>query len=297
MSTEDQQQRKQEKKAASPASQVQKKEQPSTYVVQDRQNEQELARLTIQYRLATTVMGGVLSEQPDPTAFDRVLDVACGTGGWLIEVAKTYPATLLIGVDISNRMIDYAREQAVAQHVADRVEFHVMDALLMLEFPASFFDLVNMRFGLGFMRTWDWPKLLSEFLRVARPGGVVRVTDSIVGSQNNSPALMELFAQLQYALYRAGHLFTPEPAGLLDHLEKLLVQHGCKQVQVKEGKDAYGVGKELKKLCCTVNYALNEITQLMQQHVALPLLFLASLWAKDDTGRCAMGVEFAGGIA
>ena len=51
----------------------------------------------------------------------------------------------LIGIDVSQRMIEYAREQAEAQQVSDRVEFHTMDALLMLEFPSDFFDLANLR--------------------------------------------------------------------------------------------------------------------------------------------------------
>src|SRR5713101_7159473 len=125
-----------------------RQEHPSTYVVQDRSNEEELTRLQIQDQLVTASMGGVLPEQPDPTIFQRVLDVGCGTGGWLIEVAKTYPSiSLLVGVDVSERMLAYAQEQAEAQQVSDRVEFRTMDALRMLEFPTHYFDLLNQRFG------------------------------------------------------------------------------------------------------------------------------------------------------
>jgi ubiquinone/menaquinone biosynthesis C-methylase UbiE len=148
-----------------------KNEQPSTYFVQDRHNEEELVRLTIQDQMITAAMGGVLPEQADPLLFRRVLDVGCGTGGWIIEAAQKYPTLLLEGIDISQHMIEYAREQAAALHIADRVTFHVMDALRMLEFPAAFFDLVNLRFGISFVRTWDWPKMLREMLRVTRAGG------------------------------------------------------------------------------------------------------------------------------
>jgi len=39
-------------------------------------------------RLMTALMGGVLSEQADPTVFHRVLDVGCGPGGWIMELGK-----------------------------------------------------------------------------------------------------------------------------------------------------------------------------------------------------------------
>src|SRR5262245_37890349 len=80
-------------------------EQPSTYMVQDRSNREELTRLHLQDQMLTAGMGGVLPEQADPARFQNVLDVACGTGGWLIEVARAYPAiSRLVGVDISARM-------------------------------------------------------------------------------------------------------------------------------------------------------------------------------------------------
>lgn len=57
-------------------------EQASTYFVYDpRRKEEELRRLTFQDQLITAAMGGVLSEQPDPTVFHQVLDIGCGPGG------------------------------------------------------------------------------------------------------------------------------------------------------------------------------------------------------------------------
>src|SRR5690242_226555 len=110
---------------------------PSTYFVQDRKNKKELTRLQVQDQMVTEMMGGVLSEQPDPAVFRRVFDIGCGTGGWLIQVAQTYPEMSLVGIDISERMIEYACSQAKAQKVDDRVSFHVMDALRTLDFPAA----------------------------------------------------------------------------------------------------------------------------------------------------------------
>jgi ubiquinone/menaquinone biosynthesis C-methylase UbiE len=218
------------------------KEMPNTYFVQDTRDKKELTRLMIQDRMITTAMGGVLPEQTDPTVFRRVLDVGCGTGGWLIEVARTYPTISLVGIDISQRMIKHACAQAEVHQVDDRVEFYIMDALGKLDFPAASFDLVNLRLSGSFLRTWDWPGMLGELLRITRSGGVVRVTDCEVIHQSNSPALTQLFEMLLCAFFRAGRLFTQETTGLTSRLALLLHQRGYQQVQTKAYTLEYRAG-------------------------------------------------------
>ena len=119
----------------------------------------------------------------------------------------------LVGIDISQRMIEYARAQAKAHQVNDRVEFRVMDALCTLDFPAACFDLgINLRFGSSFVRTWDWPKVVTELLRVTCLGGIVRVTDTEI-HQSNSPVLMQLSEMFLCAFFRSGHLFLSNKKG------------------------------------------------------------------------------------
>ncbi len=211
-----------------------RREHPSTYTVRDLSSEEELNRLQIHDQVLTTCMGGVLPEQPDPARFRRVLDVGCGTGGWLIEAARAYPnLSLLVGVDISNKMLDYARAQARALQIDDRVEFHQMDALRMLEFPTAYFDLVNERSGTSWLRTWDWPKFLQECQRVTRPGGVIRVTEFTLVVESTSPALRRLVELAIEAFYRSGHLFTQANDGVTKELARLLRQHGLQDVQTR----------------------------------------------------------------
>jgi len=220
-----------------------RREHPSTYFVQDRSNEEEMTRLRLQDQMLTEAMGGVLPEQPDPAMFRRVLDVGCGTGGWLIETAKTYPSMLqLVGVDVSSKMVAYAEAQAEAQGVSDRVQFRTMDALRMLEFPVDFFDLVNQRYGLSYLRTWDWPKLLQEYQRVSRPGGVIRITEAEMTLESTSPALTQLGELLFEAFCQAGHFFTHKKDGVISELARLLRQHGLRDVQVRAHTLVYRAG-------------------------------------------------------
>jgi ubiquinone/menaquinone biosynthesis C-methylase UbiE len=207
-----------------------------TYFVQDRSNRDELQRLIVQERMVTETMGGVLPEQSDPTQFHRVLDIGCGPGGWIIATAEAYPQIeKLYGIDISPTMIGYARQQAEQHHIKtgpkERVEFLVMDALLVLEFPHEFFDLVNFRLGVSFMRQWDWPKLFSEMHRVLKPRGTARIVDVEINIESTSTALSTFWAAMRCALTRSGHLFEETPTGLVDHLPTLLQRHEFHNIQ------------------------------------------------------------------
>lgn len=193
-----------------------------------------MRRLRMQDQMMNTFMGGLLPEQPDPARFTSVLDVGCGTGGWLIELAQTYPTIpRLFGVDVSSKMLAFAREQAAAAGVADRVQFVVMDALRMLEFPDAFFDLVNQRAGMSWLRTWDWPKLLQEYLRVLRSDGIIRITEGDWANRSNSPALTRLNKLILKAAHQAGYLFRPTGEGITEDLASLLSRHGVADVQVR----------------------------------------------------------------
>lgn len=219
-----------------------RREHASTYVVQDRNNRDELTRLQLQDRMTTASMGGVLPEQPDSSVFQRILDIGCGTGDWLIEAAKTYPTmTQLFGIDASGKMLDYAQAQAEANQVNDRIEFLVVDALRMLEFPDHFFDLVNMRYAQGWIRTWEWPKLLQEAQRVSRPDGVIRFTEGGFG-QSTSPALNRLNDLFVQAFHRAGYYFTSESDAITTHLPRLMHQRGVLHVQTRTYTLEYRAG-------------------------------------------------------
>lgn len=51
----------------------------------------ELARLMYQDHLITKGMDGVLPEQPDISSMHTILDIACGPGGWVLDLHLRIP--------------------------------------------------------------------------------------------------------------------------------------------------------------------------------------------------------------
>jgi len=113
------------------------------------------------------------------------------------------------------------------------VEFQTMDALRMLEFPNAFFDLVNQRFGSSWLRAWEWTKLLLEYQRVTRSGGIIRITEPQI-VESNSPALSKLCDIALDTCYRSGRFFVQTSDGVTRRLAHLLTQHGIEDVQTQE---------------------------------------------------------------
>ncbi len=176
----------------------------------DPENASEMARLILQGELLTRGMGGIFTAQERETieekGYTRVLDLACGPGEWCLTTAWEYPEMEVVGVDISETMIRYATARALSQNIQN-VSFEVADIAKPFPYSDGSFDLVNGRTFALFERK-DWPLFLHECLRVTRPGGAIRLTESEWGFTNSLPydALSWYLAQ---ALHKMGHTFSP----------------------------------------------------------------------------------------
>lgn len=176
----------------------------NTYVI-DPESAAEMARLMRQDQLVTSCMGGTLPEI-DLSNVQHVLDLACGPGGWPLDVAYTYSDLEVVGVDISKRMIAYAQAQAQVQQRTN-VSFQVMDILEPLAFPDAAFDLINVRFISAFMLRDKWPLLFQEILRVLHPGGILHMTEPevVISNKPNFEKVMYIASQM---MNRAGLNFS-----------------------------------------------------------------------------------------
>ncbi|QYK40360.1 MAG: class I SAM-dependent methyltransferase [Paracoccaceae bacterium] len=95
-----------------------------------------------------------------------VLDVGCGTGSVTAALAARYPGRALVGVDVAEPYLAFARGRTDQPGVA----FQRMDAL-ELDFPDGRFDAAIALIALNFMS--DPLRAARQMVRVVRPGGMV----------------------------------------------------------------------------------------------------------------------------
>ena len=158
--------------------------------------------------LLTQHLGGLFPVAIDPESEVRVLDLACGPGGWILNVAFEYPKAQVYGVDINPAIVRYAQAQAWSQRL-ENASFQVMNILKPLAFDENTFDIVNARLLYFLMPTQAWPGLLKECRRILRPGGLLCLTECETGI-SNGPFCEQLNQLLLQAMRKAGMIFSPD---------------------------------------------------------------------------------------
>lgn len=103
----------------------------------------------------------------------RILEVGVGTGLSLADYGK---GTRIVGVDISEPMLEKARKRVEAQGLARVEALEVMDAE-HLSLPDGSFDVVVAQYVVTAIPNPE--RALDEFARVVRPGGEIILTTRI----------------------------------------------------------------------------------------------------------------------
>jgi SAM-dependent methyltransferase len=103
---------------------------------------------------------------------DRVLDVGCGTGQTTRDAARAAKTGSALGVDLSSRMIDYARRRAVDEDI-ENVRFEQADAQIY-PFEPETFDVAISRSSAMFFG--DLVAAFTNIGRALRPNGHLVIT-------------------------------------------------------------------------------------------------------------------------
>lgn len=104
----------------------------------------------------------------------KVLDIGTGPGSLAIEFAKEIPGVEVIGLDLSDVILELARDNAQKSEVSSRVSFERGDAEEM-PFEDDMFDLVISSNTLHLIK--NPIKMFNEIHRVLKPKGRFFISD------------------------------------------------------------------------------------------------------------------------
>lgn len=163
----------------------------------------------------------------------KILDVCCGTGDFSIMISlETDKEIKVMGLDFSENMLSVAREKKEELKL-ENVEF-VHGNAMSLPFGDNTFD--NVTVGFGLRNTPDYERVISEMMRVVKPGGKVACLET---SQPTLPIYKQLYwLYFKHIMPRIGQLFSKhrkEYQWLNDSTEQFLSKEQLKNLFLKVG--------------------------------------------------------------
>ena len=105
-----------------------------------------------------------------PLSRPRCLDIACGTGDFCELLAAKYPGAEIVGLDLTEPMLNIARARVPGSNVLFRA-----GDMCRMDFPDNSFDIVTG--GYALRNAPDLRQALSEIRRVLKPGGTAAFLD------------------------------------------------------------------------------------------------------------------------
>jgi ubiquinone/menaquinone biosynthesis C-methylase UbiE len=104
----------------------------------------------------------------------KILDVGCGFGAANLILAQNFVHCEVVGIDLSEPLIELARGDAQNANLGERVRFELADAQ-EIPYPDDTFDVVT---NTNMVHLVDDPiKMLNEIERVLAPGGYLFIAD------------------------------------------------------------------------------------------------------------------------
>ncbi|RUS30861.1 S-adenosyl-L-methionine-dependent methyltransferase, partial [Jimgerdemannia flammicorona] len=136
-------------------------------------DDEEINRQDLQHHVFRLACHGNFSApiEDDLQSGIRVLEVGCGSGVWILEMAHDYPHSEFIGVD--------AGEVYPAPcDLPSNVTFLKADAVMGLPFVDGEFDFVYQRCMMSSYTKHDWDVAVKELARVTKVGGSVEMFET-----------------------------------------------------------------------------------------------------------------------
>ncbi|KAG0180738.1 hypothetical protein DFQ29_010243 [Apophysomyces sp. BC1021] len=133
----------------------------------------------------------------------RVLDIACGSGTWVLEMATEFPDAQVHGIDVTPLFPTTIKPPNAI--------FMRGDILDGLPYPDAYFDYIHMRLVYFCFSNADWATIVKAIKRVLKPGGYVEFREVEPLMRNPGPitkAFQEPFPEAMKSLYDVDILWS-----------------------------------------------------------------------------------------
>ncbi|MBF1468501.1 bifunctional demethylmenaquinone methyltransferase/2-methoxy-6-polyprenyl-1,4-benzoquinol methylase UbiE [Prevotella pallens] len=151
-----------------------------------------------------------------PFSPKTILDIATGTGDFAIMSAKMLLPKTLIGVDISDKMMEIGRQKVKEEGLDGIISFQKEDCL-NLTFPSNTFDAVTAAFGIRNFQ--DLEKGLGEMYRVLKKGGHLCIIELTTPISFPMKQLFKIYSKVVLPFY--GRLISKDSSAY-DYLNKTI---------------------------------------------------------------------------
>lgn len=131
-----------------------------------------------------------------------ILDIATGTGDLAILFAKT-SATEIIGLDISQGMLDIGKQKIEAQKLDTKIQMVIGDGE-NIPYADNYFDVITVAYGVRNFEHLE--KGLSEILRTLKPGGQFIILETSVPTK--FPFKQGYYIYTNFIMPTIGNLFS-----------------------------------------------------------------------------------------
>ncbi len=171
----------------------------------------------------------------------HVLDIGCGCGGSTRRAARLASAGVALGVDLSARMLERARERSRADGLTN-VRFEQADAQVY-PFQAQAFDRAISRFGAMFFA--DPVAAFQNIHRALRPGGRLAILSwQELGKNEWLTAMREALAQGR--TLPQPPVGVPGQFGLADPamIRRVLTEAGFGSIEIEEIQEPVELGSD-----------------------------------------------------
>ena len=153
------------------------RERGNVVIEQQEQDDLEFQRLLTQE--IGDLLPTALTRKCDLSQAHAVLEIGCGPGYWLCEMARAYPHLSCIGLDQDEGQISSAN--ALAQQLGLTYTTFLarrLDDLSSTSFPTQVFDLVHLNLLSRYILTVNYPALAQACAALCRPGGMLCWTEA-----------------------------------------------------------------------------------------------------------------------